>query len=646
MTDLRVLGSIALDCDRADRVGLDAILAQTKRTALLTYLALREPGAPQRRDHLMGVFWPELPQPDARAALRRALSFLRVRLEPGIVVARGELVALSAAHFHCDAVGFRTALREGRRSAALALYRGPLLDGFFVRGAPEFERWLELERAALQRRATDAAVALAEEREGNGDLHEATSWLRRALEITPVAEGAVRRLVSVLARAGERAEAIRAFDEYAGLLARRYELEPSAQTRRLVAALTDGAASPTDGEVVRAWSRKETRHSGEKAQARDLVAEALPLVERSADDNRRAMELLQRALRIDESCVEAHAALAMACDHGVVLFGRPRAQLTQGLQAGRMAVSMDASVPGNHISLGLGLEAAGRLPEAEAAYRTAGRLDPRNGLALSLLARVTMFAGNFVESLRWARQSVRIAPEDPHPSANLAIALHCLGLDDPSDRWFEAVLEQSPAFPFAESVSAYCAVSRGDLHEADRRTRRLLDRDPQDYAGRQLRGVTALVAGHGTQARADLEALYEADPANRFGPGFLSARTLLAHVRLQDGDHAGGHELLREARVQNLQSLASGSTFGGTFYDQAQVCALSGEEERALEWLEASHTAGFRQPALMRRDPLLARLRRYERFDRIVRAVETEVREQRTAAGSLVRALKPPSSTS
>jgi DNA-binding SARP family transcriptional activator len=639
MTDLRVLGSIALDCDRADRVGLDAILAQTKRTALLTYLALREPGAPQRRDHLMGVFWPELPQPAARAALRRALSFLRVRLEPGIVIARGELVALSAAHFHCDAVGFWTALREGRRSAALALYRGPLLDGFFVRGAPEFERWLELERAALQRQATDAAVALAEEREGNGDLHEATGWLRRALEITPVAEGAVRRLVSVLARAGERAEAIRAFEEYAGLLARRYELEPLAETQRLVAAITDG-----DG--ARDRSQVGVRRPGGKAQARELVAEALPLVERSEEDNRRAMELLQRAVRLDESCAEAHAALAMACDHGVVLFGRPRAQLAQGLQAGRMAVSMDPSVPENHVSLGLGLEAAGRLPEAEAAYRTAVRLDPGNGLALSLLARVTMFAGNFVESLRWARQSVRIAPEDPHPSANLAIALHCLGLDDPSDRWFEAVLDLWPAFPFAESVSTYCAVSRGDLHEADRRTRRLLDRDPKGYAGRQLRGVTALVAGHGRQAREDLEALYEVDPASRFGPGFLSARTLLAHARLQDGDHAGGHELLREARVQNLQSLASGNTFGGTFYDQAEVCALSGDDERALEWLEASHTAGFRQPTLMRRDPLLARLHRYERFDRIVRAVEVEVREQRAVAGSLVRALKPPSSTS
>lgn len=631
MTELSVLGSIALDGDEANRVGLDAIVAQAKRTALLTYLALRDPGVPQRRDHLMGVFWPELPQPAARAALRRALSFLRVRLEPGVVVAHGEFIVLSTERFRCDAIAFRTALREGRTARALALYRGPLLDGFFVRGAPEFERWLELERSALQRQATRAAAALAEEVEGNGDLNGAADWLRRALEITPAAEGAVRRLVSVLARAGERAEAVRVFEDFARLMARRYDIEPSAETRRLVAAITDG-------DVVRRRSRKGAWRRGGKTGARDLVAEALPLLERSARDNRRAKELIERALRLDESCAEAYAGLATAYDHGVVLFGRPRAELVPGVQAGRIAVSLDPSVPETHISLGLGLEAAGRLPEADAAYRTAAGLDPGNGLAVSLLARVTMFAGNFVESLRWARQAFRIAPDDPHTSAQIAMTLHCLGLDDQGDRWFEAALDLRPAFPFAESVSAYFALSGGDLHEAQRRTRRLLDRDPQGYTGRQLRGITALLAGDGRQARADLEALYELDPASRFGPGYLSTRTLLAHVRLQDGDPAGAHELLRESRVQNLQSLASGNTFGGTFYDQAGVCALSGDDEGALDWLEASHTAGFRQPGLTRRDPLLERLRRRDRFEGIVRAVETEVREQRAAAGSLVRA--------
>ena len=36
---------------------------------------------------------------------------------------------------------------------ALELYRGPFLPGFFVADAPEFERWMEEERARLRARA-------------------------------------------------------------------------------------------------------------------------------------------------------------------------------------------------------------------------------------------------------------------------------------------------------------------------------------------------------------------------------------------------------------------------------------------------------------------------------------------------------------
>ena len=36
-----------------------------------------------------------------------------------------------------------------RWANAAALYDGPFLDGFYLTGAPEFERWVEAERATL-----------------------------------------------------------------------------------------------------------------------------------------------------------------------------------------------------------------------------------------------------------------------------------------------------------------------------------------------------------------------------------------------------------------------------------------------------------------------------------------------------------------
>src|SRR2546423_7778382 len=63
MYQLRTLGQ--LDLSDSDGQPVRAILVQPKRFALLAYLAVASPRGFQRRDLLLALFWPELP--DARA---------------------------------------------------------------------------------------------------------------------------------------------------------------------------------------------------------------------------------------------------------------------------------------------------------------------------------------------------------------------------------------------------------------------------------------------------------------------------------------------------------------------------------------------------------------------------------------------------
>src|SRR5438876_3288448 len=141
---------------------LKSVLAQPKRVALLAYLAAATPRRFHRRDSLVALFWPELDQEHARAALRQALHVLRRSLGEGALQSHGDdEIGLGDAAFWCDMPAFDNALDAGRYAEALELYRGDLLDGFFISGAPEFERWLEDERADLRRRATETAWKLA-----------------------------------------------------------------------------------------------------------------------------------------------------------------------------------------------------------------------------------------------------------------------------------------------------------------------------------------------------------------------------------------------------------------------------------------------------------------------------------------------------
>lgn len=233
MIELRTLGAVDLRGLSGEEVR--GMLAQPKRVALLVYLALARPRGFQRRDVLLALFWPEADQQRARAALRKAVHVLRRALGDRVVVGRGdEELGLAEGTVWCDAVAFEQALGDGRAADALELYRGDLLPGFFVSGAPDFERWVEGERGRLRELAAAATWGLAEQAAAEERDERAVHWARRAIGFTPTDEGALRRLVTLFYGMGDRAAAVHAYTEFAARLLHEYGVRPSGETRRLI----------------------------------------------------------------------------------------------------------------------------------------------------------------------------------------------------------------------------------------------------------------------------------------------------------------------------------------------------------------------------------------------------------------------------
>lgn len=241
MIELRTLGT--LDLRRQGGAEFRAVLQQPKRLGLLAYLALATPHRFHRRDTLLAQFWPELDQEHARAALRRALYFLRRSLEGEVLTGRGEEeVGIDSSVLWCDAKAFEERLDAGALAPALELYQGDLLEGFYVTGAPEFERWLDGERTRLRERASRAAWSLADSSPADADRMR---WARRAAAMTPDDEGALRRLVELLDRLGDRTGAIRAYEEFSRRLKIDYDLEPGAELRTLIEGLPQRQPPPS-----------------------------------------------------------------------------------------------------------------------------------------------------------------------------------------------------------------------------------------------------------------------------------------------------------------------------------------------------------------------------------------------------------------
>ena len=236
MIKLRTFGGLGLHDSQGRE--LRVILAASKRAALLTYLAVATPRGFHRRDTLLALFWPELDQEHARAALRQALHLIRRSMTAGALLTEGDDgIALDRDMFWCDAVAFELLLDEGKEEEALDLYRGALLEGFHLSGCLEFERWLEDERRGLERRAAEATWSLAQQALAEGRAAQATQWGRRALAFSPDDEGVLRRIIDLLDRLGDRAGAIREYEAFAKRLQEDYRADPAPETTELIASV-------------------------------------------------------------------------------------------------------------------------------------------------------------------------------------------------------------------------------------------------------------------------------------------------------------------------------------------------------------------------------------------------------------------------
>lgn len=231
----RLLGSPTLEDSSGKRV--ESLLAQPKRFAVFAYLAVEAREAPVMRDKVATLFWPELDQSRARQALRQSLHVIRGELGDEAISGVGaELVALNAGVVDSDVAKFAASVSAGDDAAALDVYRGHLLDAFYVADAPDFDQWLGAARARLRAQAVAAARRLAERAEAGGNVDEAVGRLQQQLALSDIDEKPLRKLMSLLREQGNAAAALAAYDDYAARMHRELEVEPSAET----AALADG----------------------------------------------------------------------------------------------------------------------------------------------------------------------------------------------------------------------------------------------------------------------------------------------------------------------------------------------------------------------------------------------------------------------
>ena len=229
MIELRLLGEIRLTA--SDGAEVESLVKQSKRLALLAYLATPAPGTWHRRDMLLALFWPELDTAHARTSLRNAIYVIRQALGDGVVISRGdEEISIDPGLLRTDLAGVWGALKEGKPDEALASYGGDLLPGLFPSDSEGFMRWLDTERTRIRVAVCSTALSHLDDLEKNGRISDAVAVGRRIIEIQPDDETIVRRVLSLHELNGDKASALALFESYRARLANDFDAEPAPET--------------------------------------------------------------------------------------------------------------------------------------------------------------------------------------------------------------------------------------------------------------------------------------------------------------------------------------------------------------------------------------------------------------------------------
>src|SRR5205085_2513337 len=241
--------------------------ALRKAQALLLYLAVE--GGVHPRSKLAALLWPDSEPHAARTALRNVLTLLRSLLATpnasasphSHLLAEQDLLGLDPqAPFELDLDVVQQAYHQAQRLStfpsqepraalvtqvqqALALVRGPFLEGFWLREETGFDQWVRQQQQQWQARLPLLLDRLSSWQEGGGELEPARVTLTRWLALDPLSEEACRRLMRMDLALSDASAALQVYATLRARLAEELRVEPSAETLALAEQIRASAAT-------------------------------------------------------------------------------------------------------------------------------------------------------------------------------------------------------------------------------------------------------------------------------------------------------------------------------------------------------------------------------------------------------------------
>jgi DNA-binding SARP family transcriptional activator len=260
-------------------------ITRRRSRALLYYVAAQV--GPVSRERLLALFWPDHERAAAQQILRTNLHGLRKHLGMWLLVEDDTLALTPESDVDTRRFAARLSALPAARVAdlaeALALYRGDFLEDFSLADVSAFDDWAAAERERYQRMAARGWAALAQQREQARDWAAAIDALERAIAFDPLQEDLQRAAMRLHYLSGDRAGAIRRYEQLRRLLDDELGVPPLDETRALYDAIITDTLPTTDQRPTTNDRQPQSISSSRWSAAGGLSSSVLPFTGRAAE---------------------------------------------------------------------------------------------------------------------------------------------------------------------------------------------------------------------------------------------------------------------------------------------------------------------------------------------------------------------------
>jgi DNA-binding SARP family transcriptional activator/tetratricopeptide (TPR) repeat protein len=236
---LQTLGGLRLTTVEPEATLLDH---HRKRLAILAFLAADTAGG-VARDRVLATFWPESDSDRARNALNQAVFGIRRALGDDVLLGSANELRVNPQVLDVDLYRLRRAIADERLADAVAEYRGPFLDGVFLRDTPAFEQWVDMARSAYASQYALAIETLATSALAAGDHAAAIRYSRQFVAADALNARGALLLMRALDADGHHAAAVKHGELHASVVRTELGVEPNALVLSELQRLRQSAAA-------------------------------------------------------------------------------------------------------------------------------------------------------------------------------------------------------------------------------------------------------------------------------------------------------------------------------------------------------------------------------------------------------------------